>query len=58
MGAFTPREEDGVRYYEFTGKGVLDPILAGSLPAIVNKSSDLKRWWPQRDSSGCGASKC
>ena len=51
--AFTPQEEDGVRYYEFTGKGVLDPILTGALPAIANKSGDLKRWWPQRDSNPC-----
>ena len=36
-------------YYEFTGKGVLDPILMGVLPAIANNSGDLKRWWPQRD---------
>ena len=51
--AFTPREEEGVRYYEFCGKGVLDPILTGALPAIANKSSDRKRWWPQRDSDPC-----
>ena len=51
--SFTPRKENGVPYYEFTGKGVLDPILMGALPTITNNSSDLKRWWPQRDSNPC-----
>ncbi|MBI4207199.1 MAG: recombinase family protein [Betaproteobacteria bacterium] len=52
--AFAPREENGARYYEFAGKGALDPILKGELPAIINNSSDIKRWWPQRDSCGSG----
>jgi hypothetical protein len=50
---FRPCKEHGTSYYEFTGKGVLDPILTGMPPAIGNNSNDLKRWWPQQDSNPC-----
>src|SRR4029453_10806747 len=29
---FTPKTENGVAFYEFTGSGALEPILAGVLP--------------------------
>jgi hypothetical protein len=51
---FTPTTTaDGTPVYEFTGRGVLDPIVASVMPALLNNSSDLKRWWPQRDSNPC-----
>lgn len=44
---FTPTTTaDGTRMYEFTGHGVLDPIVAGAKPALLNKSDDLKRGSP------------
>lgn len=42
---------DGARMYEFTGHGVLDPIVAGAMPTLFNNSDDLKHWWPQRDTN-------
>jgi hypothetical protein len=52
---FSPKlDETGMPYYEFSGAGVLDPLIAGSVPGTGNGSSDrpfnnLKGWWPQRD---------
>lgn len=40
---FTPTTtSDGTRVCQFTGHGVLDPILAGTLTALLNNSNDLK----------------
>ena len=51
---FTPTTAtDGTPVYEFTGRGVLDPIVAGTLTALLNNSNDLKRWWPQGGTIAC-----
>ena len=51
---FTPTTAtDGTRVYQFTGRGVLDPIVAGMIPTLLNNSNNIKRWWPQRDSNPC-----
>ena len=45
---FTPTTAtDGTRVYQFTGRGVLDPIVAGMIPTLLNNSNNIKRWWPQ-----------
>jgi hypothetical protein len=42
---FTPREDEGGRYYEFVGQGSISAIVRGVvLPKV---------WWPQRDSNPC-----
>jgi hypothetical protein len=50
---FNPKlDEAGMPYYEFSGTGILDPLIAGSVSGTGNGPSDrpfndLKRWWPQ-----------
>ena len=47
---FTPfTGTDGAPMYKFTGRGLLDPIVAGTLTALLNDFNNVKRWWPQRD---------
>lgn len=36
---FTPRMEEGVPFYEFTGTGALEPILARILPPVRNNGA-------------------
>jgi hypothetical protein len=56
---FSPKLDDtAMPYYEFSGAGVLDPLIKGSVSGTGNGSidrsfNDLKRWWPQRDSNPC-----
>ena len=49
---FTPKIESGSAFYEFTGTGALEPILAGVLPPRTWSGSDrAKRWCPRGDSN-------
>ena len=43
---FTPKAENGERFYVFEGMAVLDRFLEG---IVLPKS----KWWPQRDSNPC-----
>jgi hypothetical protein len=49
---FTPKVEAGTAFYEFTGTGALQPILAGVLPPGNRSGSDrVKQWCPRGETT-------